>query len=184
MMQDLSLSILDVAQNSVAAGASFLSVTVDEQPARDLLRVVIADDGRGMTPEEARRAADPFYTTRTTRTVGLGLPFFKMAADLSGGGLTIDSAPGAGTTVTAEFGLTNIDRPPLGDVDETVAVLIQGSPDMDVLYVRRLGDRQMSLDTRVLRRALGDIPLDAPGVSRFIGEYLARHTRELLAIDN
>ena len=181
MMQELSMNILDVAQNSVAAGASLVEITVEERPREDLLRIVIADNGRGMTPDQVRRVTDPFYTTRTTRKVGLGIPFFKMAAELSGGGLVIESRPGEGTRVEATFGLGSIDRMPLGNINETVAALIQGSPQLDFLYTRRLEDREMVLDTREFREVLGEIPLDAPEVARFIREYLEEHTAALCA---
>ena len=175
------MNILDVAQNSVAAGASLVEITVEERPREDLLRIVIADNGRGMTPDQVRRVTDPFYTTRTTRKVGLGIPFFKMAAELSGGGLVIESRPGEGTRVEATFGLGSIDRMPLGNINEPVAALIQGSPQLDFLYTRRLEDREMVLDTREFREVLGEIPLDAPEVARFIREYLEEHTAALCA---
>ena len=114
MMQELSLNVLDVAENSVRANASLVEITVEEDTAADRLAIVIRDNGKGMTPEQVQTVIDPFYTTRTTRKVGLGVPFFRMAAQLSGGDLTIQSQVGAGTTVTATFGLTNIDRMPWG----------------------------------------------------------------------
>ena len=93
------MNVLDVAQNSVAAGAKLVQITLEADQARGILSLVIEDDGRGMTPEAAQRAVDPFYTTRTTRKVGLGLPFLKMAAEMTGGGLSIQSQPGCGTRV-------------------------------------------------------------------------------------
>lgn len=111
-MQELSLNVLDIAQNSVRAGASLIEITVDEQPAADTLTITVRDDGCGMTPEQVRRVTDPFFTTRTTRRVGLGVPFLKMGAEMTGGSLSIESEPGRGTAVTAVFGLTHIDRMP------------------------------------------------------------------------
>ena len=110
------MNVLDVAQNSVAAGAKLVQITLEADQARGILSLVIEDDGRGMTPEAAQRAVDPFYTTRTTRKVGLGLPFLKMAAEMTGGGLSIQSQPGCGTRVCAQFGLHHIDRAPIGDM--------------------------------------------------------------------
>lgn len=107
------MNVLDVAQNSVAAGAKLVQITLEADEARDALLLAIEDDGRGMTSAAAQRAADPFYTTRTTRKVGLGLPFLKMAAEMTGGGLSITSQPGRGTRVCARC-LHHIDRSPFG----------------------------------------------------------------------
>ena len=143
MMQELSLNVLDVAENSVRAGATLIEITVEEDTAADLLAITIADNGKGMTEEQVRRVTDPFFTTRTTRRVGLGVPFFKMAAELSGGGLQIRSQPGKGTVVTARFGLGSIDRMPLGDMEGTIRTLVQGSPGIDFVYTRRLDGREL-----------------------------------------
>jgi hypothetical protein len=172
MMQELSLNILDLAQNAVTAGAGLIAVTVDEQPAKDLIEVVIADDGCGMTPEVLSRVTDPFYTTRKTRPVGLGLPFFKMAALQTGGSFEIRSEVGRGTTVRGVFGRSHIDRMPLGDLSGTIRSLIYCNPELDFRYTRRVGDREFVLDTREMRRILGDIPLNSNEVTVFIIDYL------------
>ena len=132
-MKELSLHVLDVAQNSISAGATRLELTLTED-AGGWLTVVIADNGRGMTPEFLSRATDPFTTTRTTRKVGLGLPLYRMAAEQTGGTLDIQSAEGVGTTVTARFDRKHLDCPPLGDLAGTVALLIQGSPELTWTY--------------------------------------------------
>jgi len=139
MMQELSMNILDVAENSVRAGACLIGITVDEQPEADRLTVTITDDGCGMTPEQLQSVTDPFYTTRTTRRVGLGVPFFKQAAELTGGRFDMTSTVGKGTTVRAEFIRSSVDRMPLGEINETVAALIHANPGIDFLYIRRLG---------------------------------------------
>ncbi len=181
MMQELSLNVLDVAENSVRANASLVQITVEEDTAADRLTIVIRDDGKGMTPEQVKTVIDPFYTTRTTRKVGLGIPFFRMAAQLTGGDLTIQSEVGKGTTVTATFGLTNIDRMPLGDMNGTIAALVQCNPSIDWVYTRRKDGREMVMDTRQFREILEDMPLDSPEVLRFLREYLAENTQELLS---
>ena len=181
MMQELSLNVLDVAENSVRADASLVEITVEEDTAAGWLTIVIRDNGRGMTPEQVQTVIDPFYTTRTTRKVGLGVPFFRMAAQLSGGDLTIQSQVGAGTTVTATFGLTSIDRMPLGDINGTIATLVQCNPGIDWLYTRRKDGREMVMDTRQFREVLEDMPLDSPEVLGFLRDYLAENTAELLA---
>ena len=180
MMQELSLNVLDVAENSVRAGASLVEITVEEDTAADRLTITIADDGKGMTPEQVQQVSDPFFTTRTTRRVGLGIPFFRRAAELSGGGLEIQSTPGKGTVVTARFGLSSIDRMPLGDMAGTIRTLVQCNPAMDFRYVRVLDGRRMEMDTREFRQVLVDVPLDDPQVLGFLGEYLTENTRELL----
>ena len=181
MMQELSLNVLDVAENSVRADASLVEITVEEDTAAGWLTIVIRDNGRGMTPEQVQTVIDPFYTTRTTRKVGLGVPFFRMAAQLSGGDLTIQSRVGEGTAVTATFGLTSIDRMPLGDINGTNATLVQCNPGIDWLYTRRKDGREMVMDTRQFREVLEDMPLDSPEVLGFLRDYLAENTAELLA---
>ena len=125
-----------------------------------------------MTPEQVQTVIDPFYTTRTTRKVGLGVPFFRMAAQLSGGDLTIQSRVGEGTAVTATFGLTSIDRMPLGDINGTIATLVQCNPGIDWLYTRRKDGREMVMDTRQFREVLGEVPLDSPEVLGFLRDYV------------
>ncbi len=176
MMQELSMNILDVAENSVRAGASLIEITIDEQPERDLLTVLIADNGCGMTAEQVKNVTDPFFTTRTTRKVGLGVPFFKMAAEITGGSFDIRSEMGKGTTVTAKFARSSIDRMPLGDINETMVSLIRCNAE-----TRRFGNEEIVLDTRAFRKELGGIPLGEPKVANFIEAFLQENTAELLA---
>lgn len=180
MMQELSLNVLDVAENSVRANASLVEITVEEDTAADRLTIIIGDNGKGMTKEQVDTVIDPFFTTRTTRKVGLGVPFFRMAAQLSGGDLTIQSEVGKGTTVTATFGLTNIDRMPLGDINGTVSTLVQCNPHIDWVYTRKKDGREMVMDTREFREILGDLPLDSPEVLVFLKDFLEENTKELL----
>ena len=180
MMQELSLNVLDVAENSVRANATLIHILVEEDTAADRLTIVIRDNGKGMTQEQVQTVIDPFYTTRTTRKVGLGIPFFRMAAQLSGGDLTIQSEVGKGTTVTAAFGLSSIDRMPLGDMNGTVSTLVQCNPHIDWVYTRRLDGRELVMDTRQFREILGEVPLDSPEVLQFLRDYLEENTAELL----
>lgn len=179
MMQELSLNILDIAQNSVRAGATLTCITVAENTETDRMTIIIEDNGCGMTSEQIRHVIDPFFTTRTTRKVGLGVPFFKMAAELTGGGLNIDSKVGVGTVVTAKFGLSNIDRMPLGDMSATFCSLVQCNPNLDFCYVHRVNAKEMTADTRQFREVLQGVPLDTPEVIGFIGEYIKENTAEL-----
>lgn len=172
--------MLDIAQNSVRANATLISITVDEQPAKDLLTITIADNGCGMDAEQLKKVVDPFFTTRTTRKVGLGIPFFKMAAEMSGGAFQIDSTVGSGTTVTATFGLHHIDRMPLGDIAATVCSLIQCNPQIDFVYTYILGDAQFAADTREFRQILDGVPLENPEIISYIASYIRENTEELL----
>ena len=171
-MQELSLNVLDIAQNSISAGASLVTILADEDTNKGMLTIVIADDGRGMTPEQVAHVTDPFYTTRTTRRVGLGVPFFKMASEMTGGEFSIESRPGEGTTVRAAFHTGHIDCMPLGDLEETIFSLVTLNPQIDFRYVRTLNGGQSVLDTREFREILGDVPLNQPEVTRFLREYL------------
>ena len=171
-MRELSLNVLDIAQNSIAAGASVITMTVEEDAGADRLTLSVEDNGCGMTSEQLERVRDPFYTTRTTRPVGMGIPLFRMAAEATGGSLSITSKPVAGTTVTAVFGLSHIDRLPLGDMDGTVSTLVRMNPGLDFCYIHRVDGREFVFDTREIRDILGDVPLDDPDVALWLNEYL------------
>lgn len=171
-MTEISLNILDVAENSTRAGASLVTITVAADFLSDRLTVTIADDGCGMSEEQVARVTDPFFTSRTTRKVGLGVPFFKYAAESTGGSFTITSEVGVGTTVTAVFVLSHIDRMPLGDISSTIHTLIVYHPNTDFIYTYRYNDRSFRLDTREFREILGDVPFDTPEISDYIMEYL------------
>ena len=176
-MKELSLNILDITENSVKAGAPLTAITLEQTA--DTLTVSIADDGCGMDAETVRGVTDPFYTTRTTRPVGMGLPLLRLVAEQTGGSLTVASRDEAhypddhGTTVTAVFHTDHIDCPPLGDVIATVVTLIQGHPDRDFLFTHRrpTGD-PVELDTRQLRQILEDVPLDSYDVLQWIQGFL------------
>lgn len=179
MMTELSLNVLDVAENSVRAGAALIELAVIADTARDLLTITIADNGCGMSAEQLRRVEDPFFTTRTTRKIGLGVPFFKYAAECTGGTFSIHSEEGKGTQVTASFVLSNIDRMPLGDMTGTVHTLITMNPQIDFTYHYRVDEREFTLDTREFRKILGDVPLNEPEVSTYIKEYLTENHAEV-----
>ncbi len=175
-MKELSLNILDIAENSLKAGASLTEISIDED--MDTLSITIKDDGCGMPPEILRSVCDPFYTTRTTRRVGLGIPLFKMAAEMTGGSFDIiskvatDDDENHGTTVRASFIKGHLDFTPLGDVISTLTTLIQGHPDRDFLFTHTIGEKEISLDTRELRAVLEDIPLNSYEILRFITDNL------------
>ena len=178
-MPEIALNILDIAENSVRADASLIGITVSVQPEEDTLTVSIKDDGCGMTPEEAGKVLDPFFTTRTTRKVGLGVPFFKQAAESAGGSFQIDSEIGKGTEVTAVFRLSHIDRMPLGDISSTIQTLIVFNEHIDFRYTYEYGQESFVLDTREMREMLGeDISFKEAEISMFIKEYLETNKKE------
>ena len=176
-MKELSLHLLDVAKNSTAAGAKNVSIALEET-AEGWLTITIADDGRGMAPEFLAQVTDPFTTTRTTRTGGLGLPLLRLTAEQTGGSLDIQSAVGAGTTVTARFQRRHLDCPPLGDMAGAIALLIQGSPDIELTYRHATPHGDAALSTAELREILGDVPLSEPEVFAWIQDYLTEQEHE------
>ena len=178
-MEDLSLHVLDIVENSVKAGASLVTIGIDEDRQRDRLTLTIADDGSGMEAETLSRVTDPFYTTRTTRRVGLGLPFLKAAASAAEGDMVIRSRPGAGTEVEAFFGYLHIDRPPIGKMADTMAALVACHPDIDFLYRHRVGSVEYVLDTSKMRQMLGAVPLDTPAVVDWVRTDVAEGLDEI-----
>ncbi|MBP1754519.1 MAG: Histidine kinase-, gyrase and HSP90-like ATPase [Firmicutes bacterium] len=177
-MTEISLNVLDIANNSIRAEASLIEIIIQIQRDSDRLMITIADNGCGMTAEQIQQVEDPFFTTRTTRKVGLGVPFFKMAAESTGGSFHIESTLGVGTRVIAVFGLSHIDRMPLGDMNSTVHTLITLNTQIDFLYRYCFDDKEFTLDTREFRQILNDVPLNSPEVSAYIKEYLQENQYE------
>lgn len=175
-MKDLSLYVLDITMNSVKAGAQNIDVSLKEDG--KWLTFSVTDDGCGMTAEQVARISDPFFTSRTTRKVGLGVPFLRLLAEQTGGTVTIASKSEAehpddhGTTTTATFDTSSIDFIPLGDMISTVITLVQGSPDRDFRFTHERAAGTVSLNTLELREALGDVSLAEPEVLAWIREYL------------
>lgn len=177
-MKELSLNILDVAENSVKAGAALTEIFIDEEG--ESLTLTIKDDGCGMDVETVKAVTDPFYTTRTTRKVGLGVPLLKLAAEQTGGSLTVKSDTGEnhGTVVTAVFNKEHIDFTPLGDVTASILTLIQGHPDTDFYFSHKCDGKEVTLDTRELRVVLDGVPLDTYEVIKWIEEYIKEQYKQ------
>ena len=172
-MKEISLNILDITENSVKAGASLTEIYICESDTELIL--TIKDNGHGMDEETVRSVTDPFYTTRTTRKVGLGIPLLKLACEQTGGNLSITSSKDAdkhGTTVKALYKKDHIDFTPLGDVTSSIVTLIQGHPDTDFLFRHTVNGAEVELDTRELRTVLEDVPLDTYEVICWIRENL------------
>jgi hypothetical protein len=163
-MEDLSLHILDIAQNSLEAGAGLIEIEISENLREDLLTLRIRDNGRGMDPETLARATDPFFTTRTTRKVGMGLALLSAAAKAAGGMLKIETKPGLGTTIRATFRYRHLDRAPLGDIETTLMVLLAGQPDKDIYFRHSVENRVFEMDSRDFRAAEID-PISPGGLA-------------------
>lgn len=176
-MKELSLNILDIAQNSVKAGADTIKILLKED--KHTLEIVIEDNGCGMKKDFLKDVINPFTTTRTTRKVGLGIPFFKLAAEQTDGSFSIDSRHESeqpdshGTEIKAVFNKEHIDFTPLGDVISTITVLIQGNPSIRWIYNHKTEKGNIHLDTDELKAVLGDVPLDNFDVIVWIKEYLS-----------
>ena len=172
-MKELSLNILDIAKNSVKAGASLITIRIEDDGVWRTL--TIADNGCGMPPEMLATVTDPFTTSRKTRPVGMGIPLLKLAAEQTGGTLSIRSSQAEedhGTVVTATFDTTHLDCVPLGDYAGSMVTLIQGSPDIDFSFLYRTPSGEITLETAQMREILGDVPLDTPEVLSWVYESL------------
>lgn len=181
-MKELSLNILDIVENSTKAGSTLTEILIDESDEK--ITITIKDNGCGMTQETVKAAQNPFYTTRTTRSVGLGIPLFKEQAEMTGGSLSLtskhkDEYPNEhGTEISACFYKNHIDCTPLGDTAATVTTLIQGHPEVDFLFVHTKGENEVRLDTREMREILGDTPLNTYDVIVWIGQFLKEQYNE------
>jgi hypothetical protein len=174
----LSLHILDILQNSVEAGATRVALTIDEDLAANRLTITVGDNGRGIPPDKLSKLFDPFYTTRSTRHVGLGLPLLKAAAERCNGDVILASEVGVGTTLIATFQHSHLDRAPLGDLTGTLLTFILGGA-CDLRYVHRergsggAGEREFAFDTAEIKAELGDVPLTHPDVREWLRQFIA-----------
>lgn len=181
-MKELSLYVLDIAMNSVKAGASKIEITLIEESY--VLTFTVKDNGCGMTEEQVQKISDPFFTTRTTREVGLGVPFLIMLAEQTGGGVTIESKSEKeyedhGTLIRATFGMNNFDFIPMGDIISTLVTLIQGSPDIDFVFTHSNESGIVTFKTSEVREVLGDVPLSEPEVLAWIRGYLEQQYEQI-----
>lgn len=173
-MEDLSLHILDIVENSVAAHASKIEIRLSEDKKRDVLSVEVIDNGIGMDEETQKRALDPFFTTKMVRRFGLGLSLLSESAKAANGHLSIRSKKGKGTRIRADFQYSHIDRKPLGNIGQTIMTLVIGNPDIDIIYVHKKDGHKFVFDTRKIRPRLKDIPIHSPDGLRMIKEELRR----------
>lgn len=178
-MRELSLHLLDIIQNSISAEAELVEVKVAEYIEDDQLILEISDDGCGMTEEEQNEVVDPFVTSRTTREVGLGLPFLKRAAEETDGEFELESKPGGGTRVTAVFTHDHIDRAPLGDIEGTLITILNANPDLDLIYLHRVEEEEFVFDTREVKEELEEVKINNPQILDWLRGYLEERLDEL-----
>ncbi|MDN5351514.1 MAG: hypothetical protein PWQ12_432 [Clostridiales bacterium] len=171
-MRELSLHILDIAQNAIKANAENLRIAIIEDTAEDKLIIKIKDDGIGMDSGTVAKVVDPFYTTRTTRNVGLGIPMFKTAAEQCDGYFKINSQPGVGTEIVAQFKHSHIDRVPLGDMAQTIITIINACDQMDLVYTHCVDGRGFRLNTKEIRKLLEGVPLNNIDVIAWLHDYI------------
>lgn len=176
-MKEIALHILDIVENSLAAGATAIDVLVDDDAVSNRLWVSVRDDGLGMDARTLAAIDDPFVTSRTTRVAGLGVPLFKAAAEACNGRLEVRSAPGQGTILEADLQRDHIDRMPLGDLPGTLLGLVVGRPEIRWRFRYRAGGEAFSFDSDPIRQALGDVPLSEPAALRCIRQTLEEGIR-------
>ena len=179
MLPEISLNVLDIAQNSITAQAGDIVLRIELDTAARTLVFSIEDNGCGMTAEQVAAVTDPFYTTRTTRKVGLGIPFLKQAAEFSGGSFTISSEPGKGTSMRAVFKTDSVDCMPLGDITATIHTLIIYNEQIHFVYTYAVNGQGFTLDTDEFRAILGDISFQEAEVSDYILQYLTENKAEI-----
>ena len=178
-MTELALHILDIVQNSISAKATLIEIVIQEDVQEDRLTIEINDDGKGMSQKEAENATDPYFTSRTTRKVGMGLPLFKQAAEQCAGTFTLQSQLGKGTQVKASMQLTHIDRQPLGDMAGTIALLASSNPGIDFIYKHITNKDEFIFDTREIKSELDGVSISNPKIVRFIREMIQENLDEL-----
>ena len=178
-MRELSLNILDIAQNSISAGASLTEILVKENTTEKTLLIGIYDNGKGMSEEQVKNVQDPFFTTRTTRKVGMGIPLFKLAAEQTGGSFKITSELGVGTRVDALFKTDSIDFTPLGDIEATVSTIVSMNEDKDFVYTRSVNEKEFVFKSADIKKILDGVPLSEPSVINWIEDYIRENTEQL-----
>lgn len=178
-MKELSLHILDIAQNSIVAGANLIEIEINEDSKCDRLTITIKDNGKGMSPEMLQKVIDPYTTSRTTRKVGLGLPLLHDACKSTSGDLVIESVEGKGTVVKAVMGLNHIDRQPFGDISGVIVLLASANPKIifNFHYIKNGGE--YIFNTKEVEDALDGIPLNTPEVGRLLRQMIESNLEEL-----
>ena len=181
-MRELSLHILDLVENSLEAGATRITLEIVEDHAANLLTITVEDNGRGMDAQTAQRVTDPFFTTRTTRRIGLGIPLLKAAARRCEGDLLLTSRLGKGTRVEVTFEWDHIDRAPMGDIKSTLLSIVLFRTQADLCYRHSVDDRVFGFDTAEIREQLGDVPLSHPAIREWLDRFLQENLQALYKV--
>ena len=171
-MKELSYHILDIVQNSISAGANLIDIVVNENIYEDKLVIIVNDNGKGMSESTIEKVKDPFFTSRDTRKVGLGVPLLYAATQRCQGDLYIDSNLGKGTKIVAVFKYSHIDRAPLGNIWDTMKVIIGCNEDVDFTYTHIYKDQSFNIDTREMKKILKEVPITSPDGLEWIGDYI------------
>lgn len=178
-MNELSLYILDICENSIHADSKNLYLTIEENIKDNLLIITIEDDGRGMSKEVLEKVANPFYTTRTTRKVGLGIPLFKELCELCEGSFEIKSTVGVGTKDVAKFKLDSIDLPPLGNIEDTLYCLACNDKNVELTFKYIKGDKEFSFSTLEIKEVLDGIPFSEPSIMQWFKDMVKDGINEI-----
>lgn len=178
-MTDLSLHLMDIMQNSAVVGSTYIEAGIKAEKKKNLLTMYVKDDGWGMSEETIKKVSDPFYTTRTTRKAGLGIPLLRQSAEMAGGGITIESEPGKGTIVTATYEIDNIDRKPLGDVGETMAISIMGHPELEFHLILANDDTEYVFRTEDVKEQIGDVPINDTVIIGYLKEMISEQVNKI-----
>ena len=173
-MRELSLHILDIAENGIDAGAHLITISVREEREKNLLTITLEDDGSGIAKEVLEKVTDPFYTTRRTRRVGLGLSLFRETSRRCDGRFSVTSREGEGTLVKATFRRDHLDLPPLGDMGGCITALIAGHPEVDLHYSHRVNGEEFYLDTRDIKKDLEDVAIHEPKILKYLGGMIRK----------
>lgn len=182
-MRELSMHILDLAQNSIVVEAKHIDIEVAADTRADKLTITLKDDGWGMPPDMVEAVRSPFVTTRTTRRIGLGIPMMAEAAEACDGSLDLRSEVGVGTTLTATFKLSHIDRVPMGDTVGTMIALIASNPDISFKYTQRVDDKEFVLDTEEIKAQLDGVPINENAVLKWLADYVKEGTSGEMEIE-
>jgi len=178
-MKDLSMHIMDIIQNSIVAEATVVQIDIVENKASDIFSICIKDNGKGMSSEMLKNVTDPYCTSRTTRKVGLGIPLFKQNAEATGGSFQIESALGKGTTLTALFKYSSIDRQPLGDIAGTIVLTASANPTLDFIYTHTVNQKSYCFDTREVKEMLEEVPISNLEIIKYLREMINENLNEI-----
>lgn len=179
MMQDIAMHVLDIGMNALVAHSHLVEIFFEENTNKSIIRFEIIDDGIGMDDEELVNAQSPFYTTRTTRKFGFGIPFIKAATEMCGGNFLLQSKKGYGTNLKAEFNSSNIDCPPIGDIAGAIVSLMVFDETINLIYHYKYNDRDFVVTTDEIKRELKNMAITIPSIQVWLGKYIAENMYQL-----